>query len=194
VKLTSPAAALAILSVITLAGCAPGTAAPTPSPTESSTQAPSISPTPTPEAIDPTCDNIATPEYHAMAAANEWVSWTTPRNGIGSNPFDVFPGGAPAGSISCRWGSDPDVATDNILDMAWGRIDSTEAADAQVALEELGFQRIDAPEGVYLVTPNQEFMADEEGYGASYLFTPEDVRYAMSKAELAYVQAPEESE
>ncbi|MBW9110020.1 hypothetical protein JNB63_04360 [Microbacterium trichothecenolyticum] len=35
--------------------------------------------------------------------------------------------------------------------------------------------------------------ADAEGYGASYLFTAQDGRWAMFKDELKYVKAPDEA-
>ncbi|WP_404433513.1 hypothetical protein LG299_03340 [Microbacterium lacus] len=155
---------------------------------------PTASATPTPEAVEPTCENIATPEYRARAAETEWVSWPMPREGIGHNPFEVFPDGAPAGSISCRWGEDPDLATDNVVDLAWSPIAPDESTDAQTALEADGYERIDASEGVYLAMRGEQGWGDSEGFAQSYLFTRDDVRWAMTKAELEFVQAPEASE
>ena len=56
-----------------------------------------------------------------------------------------------------------------------------------------GYQRIDAPEGVYLAMPATGGPGDAEGFGDSYLFTVDDVRWAMTKADLAYVKAPDET-
>ncbi len=189
-KLTSPAATLTILAVAVLTGCTSSPADPAPSASQSASRSPTPTAAPTPEAVEPTCENTATPEYRAMAAENEWVSWTMPRDGIGHNPFETFPSGAPTGSISCRWGADPDMATDNILDLAWSPIDTADAAEAQTALEAEGYERSEAPEGVYLAMRGEQGWGDSEGFAQSYLFTPEDVRWAMTKAELAFVQAP----
>ena len=48
-------------------------------------------------------------------------------------------------------------------------------------------------EGIYLAMPATGGPGDAEGFGDSYLFTVDDVRWAMTKADLAYVKAPDEA-
>ncbi|MET0736173.1 MAG: hypothetical protein ABWY55_11110 [Microbacterium sp.] len=197
-RVRRPAAVIAsaLLAALLFAGCAgssdPGQSSATTTPTPSRSASPSPTPTPTAETIEPTCENTSTAEFRAMMASNSWVSWTLPRDGIGGSPFDVFPGGAPTGGITCRWGADPELATDNILDLAWAPIGRAEATAAQEQLAAAGYERIEAPEGVYLAMKGEAGWADAEGYAQSYLFTDDDVRWAMFKAELVYVKAPDE--
>ena len=161
---------------------------PTPSPT------PTLTPTPTADAVDPTCENTSTDAYHAMMERNEWVSWELPYNGIGGDGnFASFPQGEPPGALDCRWGNDPDLATDNVIDLAWAPIEADAAAAAQAQLEAAGFERIEAPEGVYLAMKGADGWADEEGYAQTYLFTDDDVRWAMFKDEVAFIKAPDEA-
>jgi hypothetical protein len=129
-----------------------------------------------------------------MMAANGWVSWETQEQQIGARPFDVFPNGSPDGAIVCRWGEGPGAATDNNVDLAWSPIDPESAVAAMARLEEEGYVRIDAPESVYLAMPGPEGYTDAEGYGETYFFGFDDVRWAATKAEVtAYVKAPGEA-
>ena len=73
-----------------------------------------------------------------MMASNGWVSWETQDQQIGARPFDVFPNGTPDGAIVCRWGADPNLATDNVIDLAWSPIDPESAVAAMDKLEERG--------------------------------------------------------
>ena len=109
------------------------------------------------------------------------------------NPFDRFPDGRPEGAIVCRWGKSPDLPTDSIIDLAWTPIGTDAATAAQQMLAAEGYQRIDAPEGVYLAMPATGGPGDAEGFGDSYLFTVEDVRWAMTKADLVYIKAPDDA-
>jgi hypothetical protein len=128
-----------------------------------------------------------------MMAQNGWVSWETQGAQIGARPFERFPDGTPDGAIVCRWGESPDIPTDNLIDLAWTPIGSDAATAAQQMLAAEGYQRIDAPEGVYLAMPATGGAGDSEGFGDSYLFTPDDVRWAITKAALANVKAPDEA-
>ncbi|WP_243074644.1 hypothetical protein [Microbacterium sp. SS28] len=167
----------------------------TPAPTTTTpTDAASPSPTLTPVAPPAvaTCETISTAEFQAMMAQNGWVSWETQDEQIGARPFDRFPDGAPAGQIVCRWGESPDLATDNIEDLAWAPIGTDAAVAAQAALVDEGFERIEAPEGVYLALVGAGDWSDAEGYGETYLFTDDDVRWARTKADVVFVTAPDE--
>ena len=128
-----------------------------------------------------------------MMAQNGWISWETQNEQIGARPFDRFPDGTPEGAIVCRWGESPDLATDNLIDLAWTPIGTDAATAAQQMLVAEGYQRVDAPEGVYLAMPATGGPGDAEGFGDSYLFTADDVRWAMTKADLAYIKAPDEA-
>ncbi|QIG40359.1 hypothetical protein G5T42_13470 [Microbacterium sp. 4R-513] len=140
-----------------------------------------------------TCETISTAEFQAMMAGNGWVSWETQDQQIGARPFDRFPDGSPAGSIVCRWGAAPEAATDNVIDLAWAHLSSAAAASAQEALAAEGFERIEAPEGVYLaIKPGAGDRVDGEGFGETYLFTADDVRWARTKEDVGYVKAPDE--
>ncbi|GAA5199298.1 hypothetical protein [Microbacterium jejuense] len=155
------------------------------------------SPIPTPAAsvpvAAPTCDAISTAEFDASMAENTWVSWQLPHEGVGGSPFDTFANGAPAGSISCRWGEDPALATDNVIDLAWAPIGEDAASAAQSQLEAEGYERIETAEGMYLAMRGEEGWADDEGFAQAHLFTADDVRWAMFKDELRFVQAPGEA-
>ena len=129
-----------------------------------------------------------------MMTQNGWISWETQDQTIGARPFDRFPDGPPGGQLVCRWGESPDIPTDNIIDLAWSPIEAGAASGAQQTLAGEGYERLEGPEGVYLALPGVDGWADAEGYGDSYLFTEDDVRWAMTKADLAYVKAPDESE
>ena len=129
-----------------------------------------------------------------MMATGGWVSWETQDQQIGARPFDVFPNGSPEGAIVCRWGEDPQLATDNVIDLAWSPIDPESAVAAMDELEEQGFIRIDTPDGIYLAMTGPAGFTDAEGYGETYFFGFDDVRWAATKADVtAYVKAPTES-
>ena len=84
--------------------------------------------------------------------------------------------------------------TDNVIDLAWSPLAPASAAAAQEALAAEGFQRIDAPEGVYLaLKPAGGDWVDAEGYGETYLFTDDDVRWGRTKEYVGYVKAPDEN-
>ncbi|MBD3941664.1 hypothetical protein IF188_08155 [Microbacterium sp. NEAU-LLC] len=194
------ATALLAFSMSACAGSNPPAAdaeatATSPEPFPSAT--PELSPTPTPgasvPAAVPTCDDISTTEFDESVTENGWTSWQLPYEGVGGSPFDAFTSGAPAGSISCRWGEDPTLATDNVIDLAWAPIGPDAASAAQRQLEAEGYERIETTEGVYLAMRGEDGWADEEGFAQAYLFTPDDVRWAMFKDELRFVQAPGEA-
>lgn len=146
-----------------------------------------------PESVDATCETIATDDFRSMMAENEWVSWTDDERP--GRPFDAFPSGAPADALTCVWGAAPELATDNVVVLAWAPIDADAAAAAQESLEAEGFERIEAPEGIYLAMPAdpQDPQASEDGYVQSYLFAEDDVRWAMYKDELEFITAPSQS-
>ena len=171
------------------------TPTPTPSATTDATPWATGTRSPTPAAAaTATCDTTSTAEFRAMMTQNGWISWETQDQTIGARPFDGFPDGAPAGHLVCRWGESPDIPTDNIIDLAWSPIDPDAATGAQQSLAAEGYERIDAAEGVYLAMSIVDGATAAEGLGDSYLFTDDDVRWAMTKADLAYVKAPDEAE
>jgi hypothetical protein len=152
------------------------TETPTPSPT------PTVSSTPTPTA-QPTCEELATAEFLAMTEESGSVSWQTQGEEIGARPFADFPGGAPEGQVICRWGEDPDLETDNVIDLAWAPMPAVEQADAQAMLTQRGYGREDGDAGVW-------FVASLDDGGDAYLFTDDDVRWSMSQEFVGYIDAP----
>ncbi len=173
------------------------TASPTAEQTPTSSPTPSAAPTPTsapPAAVAATCDNTATDLFRSMMATNAWVSWQTQDQQIGARPFDILPNGSPDGAIVCRWGADPNVATDNVIDLAWAPIDPENAVAAMQKLEDQGFTRIEETDGVYLAKPGTPGYADADGWGETYYFGFADVRWAATKADVTnYVKAPDEA-
>lgn len=138
-----------------------------------------------------TCGEIITPEFGAMVASNGWIGWNMVGEAIGHSPFDDFPGGAPAGQLSCRFGAGPEVATDNVLDLAWAPLSADAAQAAQAAQDALaaqGYERIDVADGVqWALRSDHNEWADEDGWGPTYLFTDTDVRWAAIRDELPYI-------
>ncbi len=130
-----------------------------------------------------------------MMSSNGWISWETQDQLVGSQPFASFPNGPPSGQIICRWGADPDLATDNIIDLAWSPIDPENAVAAIQMLTEQGFTRTDAPEGVYLSLTGPPGYTDAAGWGETYLFGMRDVRWAIMRQYVQdYVKAPTEAD
>lgn len=125
--------------------------------------------------------------FRATIARNGWVGWNMAGQEIGWSPFDRFPGGAPDGELSCRFGNGPEVATDNVLDLAWAPLSRDAASAAQESLEQQGFQRIDVADGIQWTLPGEDGFADAEGWGQTYLFTDTDVRWVMIRDQLAYI-------
>jgi hypothetical protein len=160
------------------------------SPTATATPAAEVTPTAEPEAAPiryTSCEEIITPAFAEVVASNGWVGWNMVGQEIGHSPFDIFPDGAPNGQLSCRFGKGPEVATDNVLDLAWAPIDEATARTAQQALADAGYQRIEAADGVQYALRADGGWADEEGWGATYLFTGTDVRWAVVRDELPYL-------
>jgi len=175
----------------------PSATAASPSPTQSPSATPTPTPTPSPtaEQAEVTCDDIATAVFLEKMASNGWVSWQTQDQAIGARPFEDFPNGSPPGAIVCRWGAGPEVATDNIIDLAWTPIDPENAVAAMQKLADQGYVRTDAPDGVYLSLTGPEGYTDAQGWGETYYFTAYDVRWAATRADVdAYVKAPTESD
>jgi hypothetical protein len=199
------AVALVLIVVLVLVALAPKASEATPEPTPSATSTPSAKPSPTasasptptftpPATVEATCENTSTDLFRSMMASNGWVSWETQDQQIGARPFEGFPNGTPDGAIVCRWGEGPALATDNVVDLAWSPIDPESAVAAMDKLEEEGFVRLNAPEGIYLAMTGPEGFTDAEGYGQTYFFGFDDVRWAATKAEVtAYVKAPAEA-
>ncbi|KTS70084.1 hypothetical protein NS206_02015 [Microbacterium testaceum] len=167
---------------------------PSSSPTASAPVSPDVAPSSStePSAIPASfasCDETVTSEFRAELADLGWVGWNMVGQEIGHSPFDAFPGGAPVGQLSCRFGAGPDVATDNVLDLAWAPIDGSAATSAQEYLADAGFERLDVPEGVqWALRGESGGWADAEGWGQTYLFTGTDVRWAQVRDDLGHLQ------
>lgn len=130
---------------------------------------------------------MVTPVFREMVAANGWVGWNMVGQEIGHSPFDQFAGGAPEGQLSCRFGAGPEVATDNVLDLAWAPITPDAARAAQDALQQQGFQRIDVADGIQWSVRDEGGWVDDEGWGQTFLFTDTDVRWAVIRDQLKYI-------
>lgn len=172
------------------------TATASPAPTRSATATPTAAPTPGPTTSPSaaTCDTISTAPFREKMSGNGWVSWETQDQATGARPFDTLPNGSPRGAIVCRWGADPAAATDNVIDIAWAPIDPENAVAAMQKLFEQGYTRTDAAGGVYLSMIGPEGYTDAEGWGETYYFTPNDVRWAATRADVDdYVKAPTEA-
>jgi hypothetical protein len=195
---------LAVVGALSLSACT-ATAEPVAETATPSVTPPAASPaarttaSPTPEASpsgasEPapaaytSCDEVITPALHEELDRLGWMGWNMVGQQIGHSPFDGFPGGAPAGQLSCRFGKGPEVATDNVLDLAWAPIDQTASQAAQEHLADVGFERIVAPEGVQWSVRGEAGWADADGWGQTFLFTGSDVRWAMIRDELQYLQ------
>lgn len=193
---------VAAAACLLLSGCAaspaassttPSSASATPTATRAPSATPSATPTPTPEPKPPLafvdCYDMITPDYLAEVERLGWVGWNMVGEAIGHSPFDEFPSGAPDGQLSCRWGEGPEIATDNVLDLAWAPIDAETAAGVQAHLADQGFEMIEAPEGTYYaVRSDATGWSDSEGFGQSYLFTGTDVRWAQVKEDLSLIR------
>lgn len=131
---------------------------------------------------------MITAEFRADVAQNGWVGWNMVGQDIGHSPFDEFPGGAPTGQLSCRFGKGPEVATDNVLDLAWAPISGDAARAAQDSLQEKGFERIDVADGIqWALRGHENGWTDAEGWAETYLFTDTDVRWAVTRDQLVYI-------
>lgn len=182
---------IAVLFALALPACAAPTPAPaTPSPTATPTASasPTSTPTPIPEAIEPTCENTSTAQFQQMMAENGWVSWIGRVTGVEWSPFEDFPEDPSDAGIVCTWGKDPDLATDNIITLAWAPIEAMAAASAQEQLIAEGYERIVAPEGTYLALRDEFGSGDM--YVDTYLFTDSDVRWGAYEDEVVFVRAP----
>jgi len=169
---------------------------PSPSPTTTATVSPSpeVSPTATPDVspvVYTSCDDVITPAFRQTVSDNGWVGWNMVGREIGHSPFDRFPEGAPTGQLSCRFGAGPEVATDNVIDLAWAPIDATTAAAAQRALEAEGFQRVDTSDAVQWGMRSDDGSAkDDDGWGETYSFSGSEVRWAVVRSQLDLLQPP----
>lgn len=160
-----------------------------PSPTPTPTPAPSPTASPTP--IATTCEDIATTAFRQQMAGNGWVSWQTQDQATGARPFDAFPNGTPRGAVVCRWGADPAAATDNVIDVAWTPIDPENAIAAMQKLAEQGYVRTDTPGFIYLSLTGPAGYTDAAGWGETYAFGLDDVRWAATRADVdQFVKAP----
>lgn len=156
--------------------------APAASPTRFAILTPSASSTPTPTpspsitAVVATCQTTTTDAFRAEMAARGWTAAIVAE---GAGPYDRFFHGAPTGQVRCRWSAAPAAAAAEQIELAWAAIDPENAVAAMTQLEGEGYAVSDAVEGRYLVGP-----------GDCYLFTPDDVRWAASRTQLAAVAAP----
>jgi hypothetical protein len=126
-----------------------------------------------------------------MVDENGWVGWNMIGEKIGHNPFDRFTPGGWDDQLSCRFGAGPEVATDNVLDLAWAPIADESAGSAMAQLSDDGWERISVEQGEIFAQPDDgSGWADEEGYGAAYLFTSSDVRWAQLREYLDFIRPP----
>jgi hypothetical protein len=79
------------------------------------------------------------------------------------------------------------VATDDVLDLSCAPISSDAARAAQEALQQRGFQRIDVADGIQWSVRAEDGWADDEGWGQTFLFTDTDVRWALIRDQLKYI-------
>jgi hypothetical protein len=108
-------------------------------------------------------------------------------------PVEITEPSAPfSDGIQCRWQADPSVGTDNIRAYGWTPAEQADW-DALVAeMDEEGSTWFVEPgeRGQYLTHKTEYWVQDEEGYGATYLFTGDAIIYAMTKAETNDVTGP----
>ncbi|MDQ1110700.1 hypothetical protein QE418_000148 [Microbacterium testaceum] len=191
-----------LTGVLALSACAASStpaaeiASPSPTPTTAVTVSPSPEASPTASSdvstvVYTSCEDVITPAFRQTVSDNGWVGWNMVGQEIGHSPFDRFPDGAPTGQLSCRFGAGPEVATDNVIDLAWAPIDATTAAAAQRALEAEGFQRVDTADAVqWGMRPGDGGWKDDDGWGQTYSFTGSEVRWAVVRSELDLLQPP----
>lgn len=189
------------LLLVGIAACAPAPqATPEPAPpsalaTEPATkpsQTPTPTPTPTVEVpVFTECDQIITEEFQDWVTGNGWVGWNTIGRQIGYNPFEALRPGGLERQLACRWGKGPDVATDNVLDIAWAPLAGDAVEKAKQKLVAAGYDRILTEGGEYLAWSSGELgYQDEYGYDSTYLFTGGDVRWAANRISLAHLRPP----
>ena len=172
------AAFAATSALLLLTGCTTASeTGSTPSPTPSRSIAPETSATPTPQLAEPTCENIM-----SSAFTTDWIAEQV------EAPHSVF-----AEGITCRWQADPTVATDNILAYSWAP--ATEADWEALVTEHTTSDDSpwfveSGPRDQYLTHKTEYWVQDDNGYGATFLFTGDVLIYAMTKAETDYVTGP----
>ncbi|PTT20050.1 hypothetical protein DBR36_06490 [Microbacterium sp. HMWF026] len=161
------------------------------------TPSPTVTPSPTANPVatsaEPayaTCDDVVSPDLLAEYRQQGWVSWNAAEEGVEFSPFDTFPGGAPAGQLSCRYGAGPDVATDNFFGLAWAPISGSAAQAAQEALAAAGYQRLDVDGSTQWAMAGSPGYSDDEGWGETYQFSESDVRWVSIRNELQYFAPP----
>ncbi|MCR2763568.1 hypothetical protein NQ152_08600 [Microbacterium sp. zg.B48] len=173
-------------ALLVASGCA---STPPAQPETSQTPAPApTSPTPTPEteapptpAGDPTCETIIPDQ---TVTDFEAVGWTAR-----AEPFRVGELELPEG-VQCIWG-DFSTATDHVQIYGWAPITAKQAADAQKYLKDAGWRVEESAEGVMLTESADTTVAtDADGYGLTYLFGDEWVKYADTKQGLLLVVWP----
>ena len=177
-------------SLAAVSGCA--AAAPEAAPT--ATTAPTAaapSATPEPEATsdtaaaaseDPTCETIISPSVVSDFEALGWTNF--------ADAFTVGTVTLPEG-VQCTWG-DLSASAEEVQQFGWAPITAALAATAQQDLLAEGWSTEDSTEGVY-VTESADTAAatDDEGYGRTYLFGDDWVKYADTKQSLLLVQFPQ---
>ena len=162
--------AAALLATTTLAACsgqAEPEQTPTPDPVVTApVEAPSTEPEPDPEPVArelvaPTCEEMLYTDTLARFAAD---GWTADEDDFRVGPTVID------GGIVCFWADEEDVADEGQL-FGWAPIEESAARSAQDYLVREGWQRITAPDGVYITeNPDNAFIVDDDGYGMTYFF------------------------
>lgn len=172
----APAAPVATPSATATVSTAPEPTATAASPGPSSTASS--------EGPGATCENTASEAFLDLMETQGWTSADIVDAAVGPKPFADFLDGTPPGDVVCRWAADPSAATANVIDLAWAIAPGEAVADIVQRYTELGYVVTQEPAGMYLELPG----------GAAYLLTPTDIRWATTKANLAYIKAPFDEE
>lgn len=182
-----PLLAVAAFGAVGLAGCAApdepdasasASAQPTP------TAAPPAEPTTTPS-VDPanvTCESLLPAETLTVFADLGWdVEIEEFR--VGSLALDD--------GLWCKWGDFSAAAGAPVQIYGWSPIEAAEASTAQQELQQQGWVREDAPEGIYITeNPDTVVSTDEAGYGMTYLFADGVVTVSDTKEGLLVIEVP----
>jgi hypothetical protein len=179
---TAILAALALMTVVALTGCAPQGAAPRPTPSAEPTVAPPVSedtptPTPTPTFIadDYSCETILPPATLAVFKSKKADGFTLQKDFVqrvhnfDSNLalFDTY------GGILCQWAY---PGAQKSVDYGFSSITAEQSTEEQATLTKNGYEASEEDNGTLLANP------DSANFPDNYLFIDGYWMYASSRA------------
>ncbi|MDO9395544.1 MAG: hypothetical protein Q7T71_03255 [Herbiconiux sp.] len=151
--------------------------------------APGAAAVPAPSATTPTparpeCASILSADVAARIATLGWTAQEL------ESPWQIGTVTVPNGVV-CRWAADHDSGSHQTMTAGWGILTPTEtdAAIASLLADDGDWRREDGDAGTY-ITSNSVLVADEDGYGETYLFADGRVVFAETRSALSAVTGP----